>query len=145
MATTERIWTLKVTGGNPCSIKDRFGIVQDHEGGLSVWKVRADLHTLTTIISTLKDNSCTVEYSEESQTAEQKSVRLKMLGFQKEGFVFKTERCPSCALFDPHTESNCGAMDWESSFLKSLVETNDKARNDLEECPTGEAVRHANL
>lgn len=135
MVGTERIWTVRVSGGDPCSIKDGFGIVQDHDGYLSVWKVRSDLSLLTTIIAALKDNGCAVEYYEDSQTADQKAERLRMLGVQKEGFVFKTERCPTCALFDPHTEGTCGAEDWEQSFLDALLEQNSKAQTDFEECP----------
>lgn len=133
--STERIWTVSVRGGEPCSIKDGFGIVQDHDGFLSVWKVRSDLALLTTILGTLKNNGCAVEYYEDSQTADQKAERLRMLGVQKEGFVFKTERCPTCALFDPHTESTCGVEDWDASFLDAILENNSKAQTDVEECP----------
>ena len=130
----ERIWSVRVQGGNPCSIRLPFGVVQDHEGGLSVWKIRGTQAQVQGVLNVLIENGCKVAMYEDGQTAEQEQIRLNMLGVQREGFVFRSERCPTCALFDPQTDNNCGADDWEASLLDALLQK-DKARADLESCP----------
>lgn len=130
----ERIWSVRVQGGNPCSIRLPFGVVQDHEGGLSVWKIRGTQTQVEGILDILVENGCKVEMYEDAQTAMQEVFRQNMLGIQRDGFVFRSERCPQCALFDPHTDNNCGAEDWDVSFLDALLQR-EKPREDLEACP----------
>ena len=136
----ELIWSVRIQGGSSCSIKMPFGIYQTHDGNLSVWKVRATQKQVQGVLDVLEANGCKVVAYEESQTPEQKSDRQKMLDVQDEGFIFQTEKCPSCAMFDPLTDNNCGAEDWEPSFF-ATVRLKEKAASDWEACPIRNPVQ----
>jgi hypothetical protein len=105
-----------------------------------VWKVRANPKQLGELVTTLVEHGCRIETFEESQTKEQAALRQRMIDTQKEGFVFPTENCPSCALFDPVTNNYCGAHDWEDSLLKGVLSNHSKAQEDWDACPIQDRI-----
>tara|TARA_X000000950_G_scaffold240276_2_gene293230 strand:+ start:19054 stop:19485 length:432 start_codon:yes stop_codon:yes gene_type:complete len=132
--SVDLLWTLLIQGGAEVSFRAQ-GTIQYHDGSQSIWKVRGNEEAIQEVVATAQSVGCQVTVYGEGQTNEQEKIRLKMLGAQKEGYVFQTEQCPNCHWFDPLTETNCGFEDWPDETVDASVLLHEKARLDRDKCP----------
>ncbi len=131
--SVDLLWTVLLQGGAEVSFRGQ-GTVQYHDGTQSIWKVRGTREAVEEVVQTASSIGCQVTVYEESQTTEQETIRLKMLGVGKD-FVFQCEECPNCHWFDPLTEKNCGLQDWPSETIDASTMLHEKARLDRDSCP----------
>lgn len=131
--STERLWTVLLQGGAEVSFRGQ-GTIQYHNGAQSIWKVRGTREAVEEVVQTATSIGCKVTVYEESQTAEQEKIRLKLLDLG-EDFVFQTEECPNCHWFDPLTDTNCGLDDWPDETIDASTLLHEKARSDRDNCP----------
>lgn len=129
----EYLWTVLLQGGAEVSFRGQ-GTVQYHDGRQSVWKVRGSREAVDEVVKTAESIGCKVTVYEDSQTAEQETLRLKLLDLG-DGYVFQTEKCPTCHWFDPLTETHCGITDWPLETVNASRLLHDKAKTDESGCP----------
>ena len=127
------LWTVLIQGGAEVSYRGQ-GTVQYHDGRQSVWKIRGTRNAVQEVVTTAESIGCKVTIYEDSQTAEQETIRLKLLDLG-DGFVFQTENCPTCHWFDPLTQTNCGKEDWPDETVNASKLLHEKAKVDDEACP----------
>jgi len=130
----DRLWTVLIKGGAEVSFNGQ-GSIQHHDGTRSIWKIRGTRAAVEEVLATAQSIGCSVEVFEDSQTEEQQVVRKNLLGVQREGFVFQTEKCPECFWFDPLTKNNCGSTDWPPETVNASYKFHEKARSDQSSCP----------
>lgn len=131
----KRLWTFVVRGGEPLKLQPKGNIPDEHDGGLSILKFVLTEQRAEETRALLEQHGCTVQVNTERQSDEQKKLRQQLAGVMREDAVFPCAECPGCSFFDPHSESYCGADDWPQESVVKLLEIQEKARNNLAQCP----------
>lgn len=140
-----KVWTFRIRGATPFSVKVPDGPTLEHTGpGETLWKMVGrypDASFVRNLIEAI--DGVTVEIFSEGQTEEQTALRGRRASFgdPRDGFVFRTKRCPECFFFDQELPNHCGLSDWEKDTTSHAL-ADPKAYADAFGCPlVAEAVK----
>jgi hypothetical protein len=115
-----------------------------HDGGAEgLLKCLCTTEQANELEAEMRSQGCTVSKNCPTETPEQTQERkslLEVLGGERN---FPCLKCPTCAWFDPHIESLCGAglafgkPGWEETAVQGVM-SSKKFRDDFETCPLRE-------
>lgn len=141
---TRKLWTFRVSGPEPFELRLKGNPVQRYDGGgETVLRGICTEAQAVSVVEEAKAQGIAVVANCPKETAGQAQERRNLLEVLGGDRPFPCPQCPSCAWFDPHIESLCGAglaygkPGWETEAVEGAM-TSDRYRTDFETCPLRE-------
>jgi hypothetical protein len=127
-----RLW---VREGQPFEFRVPWNMPVEHDGGTTVVHLMLKADQVSEVSDLVASYGCEFDLiPHETQSQEQTTERLTLLGLQRGGRIWPSASCPSCGWFDPLQEMPCGRASWPPETIRSF-ETLKKASSDLDSCP----------
>lgn len=119
----QQVWTFQLEGGPAFNLGQiAYNPPLNHNGRMTYWKFVGTEEEKDSLVTAMQAHKgLRVKVWTERVTQEQVKQQDRQMEMQRDGYVFRTPKCPACFFFDPDTESACGLQSWDRSMVQEAL------------------------
>lgn len=141
----KRVYNLQITGGKPFGIQPRGNPPLEHDGVKSLGQLLLTEDQFEEVVAQIEVHDAKWTEYNPLPLGEKKQIRKEQQRMANLSLSdLPTHQCPTCAMFEPTSDTFCVVEGWAPDAVREFVRVNANAKADLNDCPAGKEVPDGN-